>query len=98
MRELGREGSQALGEVSQPSEPRIGKETRSGQIRRQASGAARGDTGAAFASAIATPAQDIPYRGDMERSFGQDFSGVRAHVGGGTAAGLGQLGALAAAE
>lgn len=39
------------------------------------------DPGSAFANATAGAASEVPYRGDMERAFQQDFSDVRAHLG-----------------
>jgi hypothetical protein len=36
---------------------------------------------AAFAQATSGGGAAVPFRGEMERSFGQDFSGVQAHVG-----------------
>lgn len=35
----------------------------------------------AFAAATSSEGGDVPFRGEMERTFGQDFSGVRAHFG-----------------
>jgi nucleoid-associated protein YgaU len=40
----------------------------------------------------------VPFRREMEHSFGENFSGVRAHLGGDASAGLGALGARAAAQ
>jgi hypothetical protein len=38
----------------------------------------------------------VPYRGEMERAFGEDFGGVRAHLG--QAGAMGEMGAVAAAR
>lgn len=62
-------------------------------------GAARPvDAPAAFASATSGPASEVPFRGEMERAFGEDFSNVKAHLGGGATTGLDALGAHAAAQ
>jgi hypothetical protein len=52
----------------------------------------------AFAAATSGPAAQVPFRADMERSFGEDFSSVRAHLGGGARPGLDALNANAAAQ
>jgi len=72
------------------------------QIMRQASGPvppgqAEG-VQRAFGSATSGPASQVPYRAEMERSFGQDFSSVRAHLGGSAGPGLHALNANAAAQ
>jgi len=54
--------------------------------------------GDAFAAATSGAASEVPFRRDMERSFGEDFSGVRAHLGDPPRAGLDALGANAAAR
>jgi hypothetical protein len=52
-----------------------------------------------FAAAASGAASELPFRADMERGFGADFSDVRAHVGGARAtAGLRGLGADGAAS
>jgi nucleoid-associated protein YgaU len=62
-------------------------------------GAAPMGASEAFATASAGTGSEVPFRRDMERSFGEDFGGVRAYLGGGNAiAGLGTLGARAAAQ
>jgi nucleoid-associated protein YgaU len=70
------------------------------QIMRQASGTAAADdaesANRAFGSATVGPASQVPLRAEMERSFGEDFSSVRAHLGGDTRAGLDALNANAA--
>ena len=53
----------------------------------------------AWSQATSGPATQVPYRAEMERAFGRSFGGVQAHLGGeGASAGLGQLGAHAAAH
>jgi len=53
----------------------------------------------AFAQATAGASAEVPRRGAMEAAFRTSFADVRAHVGGaGTQAGLGALGAQAAAQ
>lgn len=53
----------------------------------------------AWSRATSGPAGELPYRADMERSFGRSFGNVQAHLGGeGASEGLGQLGAHAAAH
>lgn len=53
-----------------------------GTVSRSATGeAAAADPGAAFSQATSGGGGEVPFRGEMERSFGQDFSGVSAHVG-----------------
>src|SRR3954470_15346745 len=72
-----------------------------GLIMRHRSDAPAADpshAGDAFAAATSGPAAEVPFRRDMERSFGEDFSGVHAHVGGPALAGLDALGANAAAR
>jgi hypothetical protein len=55
------------------------------------------DAAAAFALATSGTPGPVPMRAEMERAFGADFGGVRAHVGGGPARdGLAMLGASAA--
>jgi len=54
--------------------------------------------GGAFRAATSGAASEVPFRPEMERSFGEDFSGVRAHLGGSSRAGLDALGANAAAR
>jgi hypothetical protein len=49
-----------------------------------------------FVRATTGPGQEVPYRAEMERAFGHDLSGVRAHVGQGAA--LDGMGAQAAAQ
>ncbi len=70
------------------------------QIMRQASAAAGSADGAqhAFGRATAAPGSEVPFRVDMERSFGEDFSSVRAHTGASARAGLDDLNANAAAQ
>src|SRR5690242_19889852 len=75
-----------------------GKGTRASAVRRKAKAA---DIPAAapaetFAKATAGGGSEIPYRSEMEGAFGQDFSGVRSHVGKGAA--MDSLGAHAAAS
>jgi hypothetical protein len=47
---------------------------------------------------LATPAQELPHRERLEESFGQDLSGVRAHVGGEAETSAGAMGAEAYAS
>lgn len=55
--------------------------------------------GEAFRMATSGAASEVPYRATMERAFGEDFSNVRAHLGGSAAqGGLNALGARAAAQ
>ncbi|GLI00739.1 eCIS core domain-containing protein [Phytohabitans aurantiacus] len=55
------------------------------------------DAAAAFALATSGTAGPVPMRAEMERAFGADFGGVRAHLGGAPARdGLAMLGASAA--
>lgn len=72
------------------------------QIMRQASGAAAaGGAEAAqraFGDATSGPASPAPFRSEMERAFGEDFSSVRAHVGASARPGLDALNANAAAQ
>jgi hypothetical protein len=56
---------------------------------------AGGDAATAFASATSASAEPVPYRQEMERAFGQDFSGVRSYTG--RAAEMDAIGAHAAA-
>jgi hypothetical protein len=51
--------------------------------RKQADGgdAPRSSPDETFARATAGGGSDIPYRSQMERAFGQSFTGVRAHLG-----------------
>jgi nucleoid-associated protein YgaU len=74
-----------------------------GLIMRHASGApAAAPEGAAarsaFSAATSGAGSEVPFRSEMERSFGEDFSGVRAHLGGSSRDGLDALGANAAAH
>ncbi len=39
------------------------------------------DPGATFSRATSGGGSEVPFRGEMERAFGQDFSGVRSHTG-----------------
>lgn len=51
-------------------------------LSRQANHAAiEARAGAAWSKATAGGGGEVPYRREMERAFGQDFSGVKAHVG-----------------
>jgi hypothetical protein len=50
---------------------------------------------AAADAGVATPTTGLPYRDQLETSFGQDLSGVQAHVGGDAAASAGAMGAEA---
>jgi nucleoid-associated protein YgaU len=71
------------------------------QIMRQAgSTAASHPEGAqrAFRSATSGSASQVPFRAEMERSFGQDFSSVRSHAGAEARPGLDALNANAAAQ
>jgi hypothetical protein len=52
----------------------------------------------AAAAGVATPAQELPYRGELEAAFGQDLSFVRAHVGGDAEASARGIGAEAYAR
>lgn len=52
----------------------------------------------AFANATQGAGSEVPYRADMERSFGQGFGSVRAHLGGHATAGLDALNARAATK
>lgn len=52
------------------------------------------EAAATFQRGAGGAASEVPYRAEMERAFGQDFSGVRAHLGQQEA--MGQLGAHAA--
>lgn len=55
------------------------------------------DAAAAFALATSGTPKQVPMRAEMERAFGADFGGVRAHTGGAPAReGLALLGASAA--
>ena len=54
------------------------------------------DPGAAFAAATASGGVEVPYRAEMEHSFGQRFDGVQAHLGRGEE--LRSIGAQAAAQ
>ena len=54
------------------------------------------DAGAAFSDATLGGGSTVPYRAAMERAFGQDFSGVRAHLG--QAKPMAAIGAHAAAH
>jgi len=69
-------------------------------VRRRAAATPAPESSAqdAFAHATAGGASQVPYRAEMERSFGLDFSGVQAHLGGGAGPGLDALGAHAAAQ
>lgn len=58
-----------------------------GRVQRKASDAA--------AAGFAGGGQEIPYRAEMEKSFGQDFSGVRAHTDGAAQNASKELGANA---
>src|SRR5262245_19554422 len=65
--------------------------------RRIGDGAATHDAagaGASFDAAVSGGGGPVPFRQDMERAFGQDFSGVEAHLGKG--AEMASIGALAA--
>lgn len=56
-----------------------------------------GDMKTQFAEATSGPARELPYRGEMERAFGQSFDGVQAHLGDPAAErGLAALGAAGA--
>lgn len=71
------------------------------QIMRQASRTTAADPAGAqraFDSATSGSASQVPFRAEMERSFGEDFSTVRAHVGGGARHGLDALNANAATQ
>jgi hypothetical protein len=52
-------------------------------IARKAAGAAGAgvDAGAVYAQATSGAASEVPYRSEMERGFGTDFSGVQAYKG-----------------
>jgi hypothetical protein len=64
-------------------------------IMRKATAAVRDPApGRAFADATQGSGGEVPYRADMEQSFGQDFGGVRAYLGKSEA--LASLGAEAA--
>lgn len=82
----------------------VGKRTLAEQEPPTVYRSAKGDRakvsgGEAFGVATSGPASDVPYRASMERSFGEDFSNVRAHLGGNAAeVGLDALGARAAAQ
>lgn len=70
-------------------------------LQRKASGAAEAGTAPVDAWAHATlgRATEVPYRAEMEKSFGRSFGSVQAHLGGdGANQGLGALGAHAAAH
>src|SRR3954471_10111610 len=56
--------------------------------RSDAPAASPSHVGDAFASATSGATAEVPFRRDMERSFGEDFSGVPAHLGGPARAGL----------
>ncbi len=56
------------------------------------------DPPAAFEAATSGPASGVPYRAEMERSFGESFGGVKTYLGGGAVGGLQALGARAAAQ
>lgn len=76
-----------------------GKQTLVEQIMRQASGSAAGSAEAAdraFGSATSGSASEVPFRAQMERAFGEDFSSVRVHLGGDARPGLDALNANAA--
>lgn len=50
------------------------------------------------AAGVATPAQPLPHRPELEAAFGRDLSFVRAHVGGGAEASARDIGAEAYAR
>ena len=54
-----------------------------GQVERSAAGAGAAKVApmATFDAATSGSGSAVPYRGDMERSFGHDFCGVSAHLG-----------------
>jgi hypothetical protein len=72
------------------------------QAMRQGDGAAApvGAEGAqgAFRNATSGTPSQVPFRAEMERSFGEDFSAVRSHAGAGARPGLDALNANAAAQ
>lgn len=65
-------------------------------LRAKAEPGAGADPGAAFANATSGAGSEIPYRAEMEGAFGEDFGGVRSHVGQRDA--MDSLGAHAAAS
>lgn len=52
-----------------------------GRLHRSARGEASGHVAGAWERATAGGSGPVPYRREMERAFGQDFSGVRAYMG-----------------
>jgi hypothetical protein len=75
--------SPPVGDVHPEDEWLLLPSTRDALVQRRATEAASEATvHDAAAAGVATPAQALPYQGPLEESFGQDLSGVRAHVGG----------------
>jgi hypothetical protein len=78
-----------------------GKRTLTEGIQLKAAGDANPGTAPvdAWSRATSGPATEVPYRAEMEQSFGHSFGNVQAHLGGpGASEGLGLLGAHAAAH
>lgn len=50
-------------------------------IMRSEAGPASGDPGELFGAATHGAGSEVPYRAEMEHSFGEDFAGVRVHLG-----------------
>jgi hypothetical protein len=75
-----------------------GKRTLVDTVYRSANGKASVTGGEAFGVATSGSSGEVPYRAEMEHAFSEDFSGVKAHLGGAAArSGLDALGARAAA-
>ncbi len=51
------------------------------QARRAGTAAPSTDAAGVFAGATSGPGQPVPFRDEMERAFGEDFSSVKAHLG-----------------
>lgn len=85
----GRSGGQATSMAASTGRGR-------GRIDLRAEGTPTGDPTAAFDTAAAGPGGAVPYKAEMEQSFGEDFTGVRAHTG--EAPAMKAMGARAAAS
>ncbi len=73
-----------------------GNQAKIGNIQRKGSGPVATDAGAEFGKATSGAGSEVPHRAEMEQAFGQDFSGVSAHMGQGDA--MANIGADAAAH
>jgi hypothetical protein len=76
-----------------------GNAFRQGEIRRKATGQGPGsDPGGSFDQATKGPLGELPFRDELEASFGMDLGFIEVHLGGpDAAAGLSSLGATGAA-